>query len=180
MAGVDQFELLVEEYQAKVFRLAYSILGERAAAEDLAQEVFVKIWKALPGYRGESSLGSWVFAIARNTCLSHRRREASRRTSSLDVAGVRAAAESLHARPDRHGGELEVRDLLSRVPEKYRRVLALFYLEDQSYEQVAEILRLPLGTVKTFLHRGKKELGALLAARRKEGGLACSAVDLKT
>jgi len=179
MAGVDQFELLVEEYQAKVFRLAYSILGERAAAEDLAQEVFVKIWKALPGYRGESSLGSWVFAIARNTCLSHRRREASRRTSSLDVAGVRAAAESLHARPDSHGGELEVRDLLSRVPEKYRRVLALFYLEDQSYEQVAEILRLPLGTVKTFLHRGKKELGALLGARRKEGGLACSAVDLK-
>ena len=130
----------MEQYQAKVFRLAYSILGDRAAAEDLAQEVFVKIWKALPGYRGEASVGSWVFAIARNTCLSHRRREASRRASSLDVAAVRASAESRHARPDRHSGELEMRDLLSRIPEKYRRVLTLFYLEDRSYEQVAEIL----------------------------------------
>jgi RNA polymerase sigma-70 factor (ECF subfamily) len=96
------------------------------------------------------------------------------------VAAVRASAESRHARPDRHSGELEMRDLLSRIPEKYRRVLTLFYLEDRSYEQVAEILDLPLGTVKTFLHRGKKELGALLMARPKEGRLACPAVDLKT
>ncbi len=180
MTSVDQFEALVDQYHAKVFRLAFSIMGDRASAEDLAQEVFIRIWKALPGYRGGASLASWVFTIARNTCLSHRRIEASRKASSLDVAEVRASAESLHSRTDRHGDELEMRDLLARIPEKYRRVLTLFYLEDQSYAQVAEILDLPLGTVKTFLHRGKKELGALIAAGRKEGGLACSAVDLKT
>lgn len=175
MAGVAQFERLVQDYQDRVFRLAYSMLGERAAAEDMAQEIFVKIWKALPGYRGEASLGTWVFAIARNTCLSRRRREAAKRAASLEVAEVRAAAESLNAREDRHGGELEMRDLLAHVPEKYRRVLTLFYLEDRSYEQVAETLGLPLGTVKTYLHRGKKELGALLGARRKEGGATCPA-----
>jgi RNA polymerase sigma-70 factor (ECF subfamily) len=169
MAGVAEFEPLVEAYQSKVFRLAYSIMGERAAAEDLTQEVFVKIWRALPGYRGEASLGTWVFAIARNTCLSRRRREAARRAVSLDVAAVRAVAESQHAREDPHGRELEMRDLLARLPEKYRHVLTLFYLEDRSYEQVAETLGLPLGTVKTYLHRGKKELGALMVAPRKEG-----------
>jgi RNA polymerase sigma-70 factor (ECF subfamily) len=142
----------------------------------MTQEVFVKIWKALPRYRGEASLGTWVFAIARNTCLSRRRREASRRAASLEVAEVRAVAESLHAYEDRHSQELDMRDLLARVPEKYRRVLTLFYLEDRSYEQVAELLGLPLGTVKTHLRRGKKELGALLAARRKEGGTECPAV----
>lgn len=180
MAGVGQFERLVEEYGTKVFRLAYSMLGDRAAAEDLAQEVFLRIWKGLPGYRGEASLATWVFAIARNTCLSHRRREASRRAASLDVAEVRAAAESLHARVDGHGAALEMRDLLSRIPEKYRRPLMLFYLEDRSYEQVAMILGLPMGTVKTFLHRGKKELGALLEARRKEATLVCPALHSKT
>jgi RNA polymerase sigma-70 factor (ECF subfamily) len=180
MAGVGRFEQLVDEYGAKVFRLAYSLLGERAAAEDLAQEVFLRIWKGLPGYRGEASLATWVFAIARNTCLSHRRREASRRAASLDVPEVRAAAESLHARTDGHGAALEMRDLLGRIPEKYRRALTLFYLEDRSYEQVAMILDLPMGTVKTYLHRGKKELGALLEARQKEGAPLCPALHSKT
>jgi RNA polymerase sigma-70 factor (ECF subfamily) len=167
MTGVDQFELLVESYHAKVFRLAYSMVGDRAAAEDLAQDVFVRIWKALPGFRGESALSTWVFAIARNTCLSRRRREAARRAVSLEIPRVRAEAESLHAREDR--ADFEMRDLLGRVSEKYRQALVLFYLEDRSYEQVAELLGLPLGTVKTYLHRGKKELGALLMARGKEG-----------
>ncbi|MGO9097267.1 MAG: RNA polymerase sigma factor [Bryobacteraceae bacterium] len=177
---MGQFERLVEEYGTKIFRLAYSMLGDRAAAEDLAQEVFLRIWKGLPGYRREASLSSWVFAIARNTCLSHRRREASRRAASLDVAAVRAEAESLHARSDGHGAALEMWDLLGRIPEKHRRPLMLFYMEDRSYEQVAMILDLPMGTVKTYLHRGKKELGALLEARRKEGALLCPALHSKT
>jgi RNA polymerase sigma-70 factor (ECF subfamily) len=179
VVALPQFESLVDEYQGKVFRLAYSMLGDRAAAEDLAQEVFVRIWKALPGFRGDSSLSTWVFAIARNTCLSRRRREAARHAASLDVAQVRAEAESLHAREDRHPQELDMRDLLAKISGKHRRVLTLFYLEDRSYEQVAELLGLPMGTVKTYLHRGKKELGALLAARRKEEGLACPAVHSK-
>ncbi len=180
MAGVGQFERLVEEYGTKIFRLAYSMLGDRAAAEDLAQEVFLRIWKGLPGYRGEASLGTWVFTVARNTCLSQRRREAARKAASLDVDEVRAAAESLHARSDGHGAQLEMRDLLGRIPEKYRRPLMLFYLEDRSYEQVAMILDLPMGTVKTYLHRGKKELGALVEARRKEGAPLCPALHSKT
>jgi len=95
MVDVPEFESLIERFQGKVFRLAYSMVGDRAAAEDLSQEVFVRIWKALPGYRGESSLATWVFAIARNACLSRRRREAARRAASLDVAAVRAEAERL-------------------------------------------------------------------------------------
>ena len=66
----EAFDLLLPEYQNKVFRLAYAMLGDAALAEDTAQEVFVRIWKALAGYRGQSLLSTWIYAITRNTCLT--------------------------------------------------------------------------------------------------------------
>ncbi len=176
----EAFELLVDLYQGKVFGLAWSVMQDRAAAEDMAQEAFVRIWKALPGYRGEASLSTWIFAIARNTCLSGRRRLAAHAASSLDQPEVRAAAEALHPCEDRHLADHDMRALLGRLSDKYRRVLTLFYLEDRSYEQVAALLGIPMGTVKTYLHRGKKELGALIAARGNEEMRECPALNTKT
>jgi RNA polymerase sigma-70 factor (ECF subfamily) len=65
----EAFELVMTQYQNKVFRLAYSMLGNRELAEDAAQEIFVRIWRALPGYRGLSSVSTWIYSIARNRCL---------------------------------------------------------------------------------------------------------------
>ena len=67
---MEAFELLLAQYQNKVFRLAYSMLGNREVAEDAAQEIFVRIWRALPGYRGLSSISTWIYSIARNRCLT--------------------------------------------------------------------------------------------------------------
>jgi len=166
VTGSHTFESLLDEYRDKVFRLACSLLGNEASAEDATQEVFLKIWKALPGFRGQSSVSTWIYAIARNTCLSRRRMEGARRTFSLDEA--RAAEIPSHEHPA--GSGADVRSLIDRLPSKYRGVLVLFYLEDRSYQQVALALDLPMGTVKTFLHRAKKELALLLAAHatRKE------------
>ena len=86
VTGNQAFERLLYEYRDRVFRLACSLLGDEAAAEDAAQEIFLKIWKALPSFRGESSLSTWIYAIARNTCLTRRRIAADRRTFSLDEA----------------------------------------------------------------------------------------------
>jgi len=158
--GSQEFERLLDEYRDKVFRLACSLLGNQASAEDATQEIFLKTWRALPGFRGQSSVSTWIYAIARNTCLTRRRMEGARRVFSLDEA--RAAEIPSHQSPDGPGADLRAQ--IARLPPKYGSVLVLFYLEDRSYQQVALALDLPLGTVKTYLHRAKKELALLLSA----------------
>lgn len=157
------FERIVEEYQGRVFRLACSILRNEAAAEDAAQEVFIKVWKALPKFHGESSLGTWIYAISRNTCLTRLKRERIRETLPLEEA----KAASMASRQGDTISDRELRGFIDRLPEKYRRVLVMFYFEERSYEQVGEALALPMGTVKTYLHRAKKELASLLGANAR-------------
>ena len=70
----EQFDRIVREYQDKIFRLAFSMLGDRGAAEETAQDVLVRVWKGLPGFRAESSLSTWIYAITRNACLTALRR----------------------------------------------------------------------------------------------------------
>ena len=91
----EAFELVLAQYQNKVFRLAYSMLGNRELAEDAAQEIFVRIWRALPGYRGLASVSTWIYSIARNTCLTALK--GGRRTLSIDEPKVREAADARQA-----------------------------------------------------------------------------------
>jgi len=160
----DAFELILERYKDKVFRLAYSMWHDPTQAEDSTQDVFVRIWKGLPGYHGGAALSTWIYAIARNTCLSELKKRYARPTVSLEAPENEPMRESL-ASPSvpaqEAGAGMDVHALLSRLPEKYRQVITLFYLEQKSYEEVAEILGVPLGTVKTNLFRARKELVTL-------------------
>ena len=160
----EAFELLLSHYENKVFRLAYAMLGNRALGEETAQEVFVRVWKGLPGYRGQASLSTWIYAIARNACLTARRRQAACPALSLDEPAVRQAAETRNISALRKQTDLE--SLVALLPEKYRQAVTLFYMEDKSYEEVSRLLDLPMGTVKTYLHRARKDLTAAL--RRSE------------
>ena len=165
----EAFELVVDRFQNKVFRLAISMVRDEALAQDLAQDIFMKIWKALPGYLGGASLSTWIYTISRNTCLTELKRRAARRTVSLSEPAVEASLDSiaaLHTSDREAGVEMDVEAMLNRLPEKYRQVITLFYLEQKSYEEVAALLGIPLGTVKTFLYRAKKEL--LKMSRRNE------------
>jgi len=141
---------VVRDYRHRVFRLAFSILGQEAVAEDAAQEVFVKVWRGLPGYRGDCSVATWIYSITRNTCLTLKRREGGRARQVATPASV------AHV-----GWALEVRQTLDLLPEEYRRALRLFHLEGRSYEETAAMLGLPLGTLKTHLHRARKQLARL-------------------
>jgi len=166
VASDQQFEAVLAEYQHKVFRLCYAMLGDRAAAEETAQEVFVRIWKALPGYRGESSMSTWIYAIARNACLTAMKRRTAGRAVSLEDPGVRAAAERRASglpAPDRRPDVLR---LVGELPENYRQVVLLYHMEERSYEDVAAMLDLPLGTVKTWLHRARQQLAAALVEKQ--------------
>jgi len=157
----EAFELLMDRFQNKVFRLAFSMVRNETMAEDLTQDVLMKIWKALPGYQGDASLSTWIYTISRNTCLTEIKRRTTRPTTSLDEPEFEDALQKLPAcqTSDREAGaELDIQVMLARLPEKYRRVITLFYLEQKSYEEVSAMLGIPMGTVKTFLFRAKKEL----------------------
>jgi RNA polymerase sigma-70 factor (ECF subfamily) len=157
----EAFERLVERYSVKIFHLAYSMIGNETQAEDVAQEVLLRIWKGLPGYHGGASLSTWIYTITRNTCLTELKRRAQHPTISLDEPDFAVAMElvpALQSSDPESGLETDVRQMLSQLPEKYRQVITLFYLEQKSYEEVAALLGVPLGTVKTFLYRAKKEL----------------------
>jgi RNA polymerase sigma-70 factor (ECF subfamily) len=145
------FESLLEMYEERVLRLCYAILEDRPAAEDAAQEAFVRIWKALPRFRGDAAVSTWIYSVARNTALTRLARERKHPREKVREVPAPAAAET----PD-------VEPLLARLPENYRRVLRLYYLEEKSYEQVAAALGIPLGTVKTHLHRAKKMLAEMM------------------
>ena len=164
----ESFERLVERYSAKVFHLAYSMIGNETQAEDMAQEVLLRIWKGLPGYHGGASLSTWIYTVARNTCLTELKRRSLHPTVSMDEPGFAAAIDSvpaLQSSDPEAGLEMDVRQMLSQLPEKYRQVITLFYLEQKSYEMVASLLDVPLGTVKTFLYRAKRELLKLNSRR---------------
>jgi len=167
------FEPLVERYKDKVFRLCVSILRNETQAEDVTQEIFIRIWKALPGFQWQASLSTWIYTISRNCCLTELKKQTAHPTDSLTRPEIESAAEELtSSNVGETGAELDVQWMLNQIPEKYRRVIALFYLEQKSYEEVATMLVLPLGTVKTFLHRAKKEL-IRVAARRPSSHHNC-------
>jgi RNA polymerase sigma-70 factor (ECF subfamily) len=157
----EAFERLVERYSVKVFHLAYSMIGNETQAEDMTQEVLLRIWKGLPGYHGGASLSTWIYTITRNTCLTELKRRVRHPTVSLDeldFAGAMDRVPALQSSDPEAGLETDVGQMLSQLPEKYRQVITLFYMEQKSYEGVAALLGVPLGTVKTFLYRAKKEL----------------------
>jgi len=164
----EEFERIVREYQDRIFRLALAILGDRAAAEETAQDVLVRVWKGLPGFRGESSLSTWIYAITRNTCITAlRRREIV--AASLDEPAPRREAEK-RAAAEWSAAAVPDAALLERLPAKYRQVVALFYMQEKSYDEVARMLDLPVGTVKTYLFRARKSLAEGLVRERVEKG----------
>jgi RNA polymerase sigma-70 factor, ECF subfamily len=167
----EAFNGLLPAFQNKVFRLAYAMLGDLALAEDIAQDVFVRIWNALPGYRGQSSLSTWIYAITRNTCLTALRKVNAKKEISMEEPGVARAAEETGLPGERSArAEIDVLGLLAALPEKHREVVRMYYMEDKSYEEVARLLDCPMGTVKAHLHRARKQLAEAVARSKiKEG-----------
>jgi RNA polymerase sigma-70 factor, ECF subfamily len=156
----EAIALLLPAFRRRVFGLAYSFLRDREAAEDVTQEVFIKVWRALPGFDARASMSTWIYTIARNASLSALR--ARRPQSSLSDPEVMEAVEAINAAPsaDVLADRAAILRLVDQLPTKQRQVIMLFYMEEQSYEEVATMLAMPVGTVKTLLHRARAQLNA--------------------
>jgi len=167
MAGRAEqaFERLVPAFRRRVFGLAYSILRDRAAAEDLAQEVFVKLWQALPRFDGRARLSTWVYAITRNAAVSALR--ARRRSVSLSDPAVLEEAERITAEPAAPGDPALWR-AVDGLPDKQRQAVILYYQDERTVDEVAAMMGIPVNTAKTHLHRARAGLAAPLGAIGKE------------
>ena len=158
---VGAFEELVDQYKNLVFAMITRTLPDRSQAEDVAQDVFLRIHRGLPYFRGEARLSTWIYRIVVNVCMQDRGRATA--AVSLDDANARVSAP---AAADRHAENLELRDRLEKaiaqLPAQYRLLIAAHYLRGVQYEELAEAMQLPLGTVKTQLHRAKRQLRTLL------------------
>jgi len=155
----DAFALLLPHYRDKVFRLCFGMLQQRAWAEDVSQDVFLRIWRALPGFAGQSSLSTWIYAISRNACLSELRKKRPQISiDDDDEDGYHPEIAALSVADADDTATVTVNQMLEQLPERYRQAVTLFYMEDKSYEQTAASLGMPLGTVKALLHRARKRL----------------------
>jgi RNA polymerase sigma-70 factor (ECF subfamily) len=154
----EAFAALLPGYRDKVFRLCFSMLQQRAWAEDVSQDVFLRIWRALPGFAGQSSLSTWIYAISRNACLSELRKKRPQVSIDDDEEGYHPEIAALAVADPDDSATVSVSQMLEQLPERYRQAVTLFYMEDKSYEQTAASLGMPLGTVKALLHRARKRL----------------------
>jgi RNA polymerase sigma-70 factor (ECF subfamily) len=170
---------LVRRYERPLFSLLYRMVRDRELAEDLAQETFVKALNAIESYRPEYKFSSWIFKIANNAAIDHlRRRELD--TLSLEGSPHAETPEAIEAtvlqigdRQESPLDEVEARELggeieaaIAKLRPEYRSCILLRHVEGRAYEEIAEILGLPLGTVKTYIHRARNELRRELAHLR--------------
>jgi RNA polymerase sigma-70 factor (ECF subfamily) len=168
----DLFEILVARYEKSIFNYIYGLVRQRQEAEDLTQEAFVKAFFALQTYNCSFEFSTWMYRIARNVCLDYFRRQKIRSFLSLNApVGEEEEGEFgdfLTDGKDPEEGVLEgellerLSGAIGKLPLKFREVIILRYVEDLPYEEIARILNLPMGTVKTYIHRAKGKLKELL------------------
>jgi len=157
------FESLVRAYQGDVWRLCFHLLGNSASADDVTQDAFVRAYRFLHRYRGEAKFSTWLFSIARNCALDEIRKN-QRRRRVADV--VEAQPERA---PDRTELGIEVREAVTALPLELREPLVMIDILGQSYAEVAETMGVPLGTIKSRVHRARDSVARLLTDELQEG-----------
>jgi RNA polymerase sigma-70 factor (ECF subfamily) len=157
------FTDLVERYKDLVYGMIWRLAPDRTQVDDLAQDVFLKVHRGLPYFRGEARLSTWIYRIVANLCAQARSRPVR------EVPLERGPEKPPIDPPSIDGSfaDLELRDRLekaiAKLPEQYRFLIAAHHLRGVQYEALAEVLDVPLGTVKTHLHRAKRRLRELLS-----------------
>jgi RNA polymerase sigma-70 factor (ECF subfamily) len=161
------FAELVNRYKNLVFGVISQVVSDRSRVEDLAQEVFLKVHRGLPSFRGDAKLSTWIYRIVRNVCS-----ESSTRLHVMVSIDERTEDGRLRYEPsaaDRAFSDLERRDLLekaiTRLPVDQRFLISAHYFGGQQYHELADILEMPMGTVKTLLHRAKQRLREMIEQR---------------
>jgi RNA polymerase sigma-70 factor, ECF subfamily len=163
----NAFGEIVEIYKDKVFQICFRMLGNRQEAEDLAQEAFVRAYVNIRSFNITMKFSTWLYRIATNLCIDRLRKKKPDYYLDAEVAGTEglnmySQIASDMAKPEGEVESLELQETIQveimKLPEKYRSVIVLKYIEELSLKEISEILDLPVGTVKTRIHRGREAL----------------------
>ncbi|MEW9053250.1 MAG: RNA polymerase sigma factor SigW [Neobacillus sp.] len=163
----DAFADIVEIYKNSIFQLAFRMLGNRHEAEDIAQEAFIRAYTNINSFNQDLKFSTWLFRIATNLCIDRIRKKKPDYYLDAEVSGTEGLTmysqlPSNTPLPEKELESLELHDTvhkeIMKLPEKYRSVIVLKYIEELSLNEISEILEMPLGTVKTRIHRGREAL----------------------
>lgn len=170
------FEELVRRYQDRLYGLALRMLGQREEAEDVAQEAFINIYRSLGRYRTDERFAPWAYKIASNLCIDHLRRRRAQLVSLDAPADPEEEEDEQRPIPDwsgspevvalEHEGEAAIMQVIDQLPPNYRLIVLLRHVDDMTYEDIAAVTGLPLGTVKNRLFRARESLRRTLAHLR--------------
>lgn len=171
----EGFELLIDNYQSKVINISYGMLSNQEDAYDVSQEVFIKIYKSIDKFQGNSSLSTWIYRITMNMCKDFLRKRGRAVVYSLnDVIGdtdkerdIKDDSLTPEEVTEQNEVQQAVRDAINALKEEYKQVISLYDLEGLSYEEVAYSLDCPIGTVKSRLNRARAALRKKLSDKRE-------------
>jgi RNA polymerase sigma-70 factor (ECF subfamily) len=173
---VRRFADLVDRHKDRALTVAVRLLRRREDAEEAVQDAFVRAFRALADFRGDSKFSTWFYRILYNTCMTRIRRAGEAPGISLDdpeaglsMVGLATEADDPLESLDRAETRAIIAEEMSRLPERFRVPVTLFYVNDMSYEEIAEVLDAPVGTVKTNLFRGRVALRDRVRTRYAEG-----------
>ena len=165
----DAFAQIVTAYEDKVYHLCFRMCGDREEAKDMAQEAFIKAWRGLAFYKHEAAFSTWLYRLTSNVCIDHLRRQKRRAASSLtvdDEEHTQIDIQDPAPTPEQQVMEDDLRETVCRamgkLPEDFRLVLTLRVVEERSYDEIAEIMDLKPGTVKSRLARAREKLRKIL------------------
>lgn len=168
---MQQFEVLVDKYKDKIYNMARNITGSQQEAQDLAQDIFLLIYKNIGSFQGRSSLSTWIYRISINKCLDWQRKQ-QRKNSFLHTL-YRSTDQDQHIDPMeqlpnrqptpeeqyiKNEQIRELRNIIQGLPEKYQKVIILFHYQQMTYQEIADVLELPVRTIETQLYRGKQKI----------------------
>jgi RNA polymerase sigma-70 factor (ECF subfamily) len=168
----DGFEELVRRYQRPIAAYVYRMVGDYEAALDLTQEVFIKVYGSLARYRSEYKFSTWIYKIAHNAAIDHLRRHTTREQALVDEVGgeprelsVTTSKLSPEQESEREERRAEIEAVVHQLPRSYRELIVLRHAHDLSYDEIAEVTGLPLGTVKNRLFRAREAMRQQFAQR---------------
>jgi RNA polymerase sigma-70 factor (ECF subfamily) len=164
LAGDERaFRKILESHYTLIYSVVRGVAGQRAETDDIVQEIFIRIFRALGDFRGDSRLSTWIYRIARNVALNAIDRRKPQVIPIDECAELPASGESPETSYRRRIGRERLERLMERLDEKQRVAIELRYIGDKSYEEIAEIMDIPLGTVKTHIFRAKLSLKRMIA-----------------
>ncbi|MDZ4859696.1 MAG: RNA polymerase sigma factor [Candidatus Hydrogenedentes bacterium] len=164
---VEAFSVLVRRHERIVFNLAFRFMRDNALAEDMAQEAFLKAYRLLHGFRGDCSFATWLYRVTCSVCLTELNRRKRRGEVELTPSHADGAADEPNESSDMP--EL-IRRCVTKLPERYATIVSMYYLQEVPYEEIAEAMRIPMGTLKTWMHRARLQLRKIVEKEMKTNG----------